>query len=316
MGEQLVSTDPNWGNPPAPPHMSAAVPGTAFPGDPNAMRVTYDDMIRDPKGSIQKIGQIVKRDVSDPRLWLGLAASYFGPKVFSAVAPTVARAASSTMSTAGELATPEMAKDLGITALGGSRVEAGLRIADRVRSAFGGGAKEAPAAPSPAAPAVDISDVSAAARAARAARFGSEPAPQPAPAAAPPTTGARTLNDAMAEAIAARRPTSPAGTSAAPAPPAPPPASAQTTVPPPAAAPAAPLLKAAAALKQAGYSEPEVAQAVKWLQQGKSSAEVVKRIEAARAATSGSSPFANLPTDLDVARDVATRNASGKWPTK
>jgi hypothetical protein len=83
---------------------------------------------------------------------------------------------------------------------------------------------------------------------------------------------------------------------------------------PPSSAPSAPepVLKVAAQLKKAGYSDSEILQSVKWLQQGVSSADVVKRVEAARALQQ-TGPFAHLPTNLDAALSVAERNETGKW---
>jgi hypothetical protein len=55
--------------------------------------VTVGDLQDNPREAMKRIGQIVKRDVSDPKLWLGLAASYFGPKMLNVALPIVARAA-------------------------------------------------------------------------------------------------------------------------------------------------------------------------------------------------------------------------------
>jgi hypothetical protein len=55
--------------------------------------VTLGDLQDNPREAMKRIGQIVKRDVSDPKLWLGLAASYFGPKMLNVAIPIVAKAA-------------------------------------------------------------------------------------------------------------------------------------------------------------------------------------------------------------------------------
>lgn len=98
MPDQLLSTDPKAGRflsddpkagamPPPPPPTSHI--GPIADDEP----VTLGDIQADPVNAMRRIGVLVKKDVTNPRLWLGLAAGYFGPKVFGAVAPTVARAA-------------------------------------------------------------------------------------------------------------------------------------------------------------------------------------------------------------------------------
>lgn len=114
MAEQLLSTDPQAGqllsadpragvvteaHPEA--RMSARAPGAgglAFPGD--ADDVTFEDLRADPIDALTRIGAIVKQDVSDPTLWLSLAASYFGPKVFNRAAPVVMKAANGAINAA------------------------------------------------------------------------------------------------------------------------------------------------------------------------------------------------------------------------
>ncbi len=162
MADQLVSNDPNWGGAPSEPTMAH------ISAEPEDRPVTLGDLRDDPGNAISRIGTILKKDVSDPRLWIGLAASYFAPKMLDTALPIVARAAANTKAVVGELATPSMAKDLGITALGDSRVNAGLRVVGRVRSALQG-AQSSETAP-PSAPAV----------------------PSPAPTAAPPVAPAST----------------------------------------------------------------------------------------------------------------------------
>lgn len=97
MPDQLLSTDPKAGrflsdDPKAgtmPPPAPTAHIGPIADDEP----VTLGDIQADPVNAMRRIGVLVKKDVTNPRLWLGLAAGYFGPKVFGAVAPTVARAA-------------------------------------------------------------------------------------------------------------------------------------------------------------------------------------------------------------------------------
>lgn len=98
------------------------------PKDPNS--VTLGDLIEDPKASIYKIGSLIGKDLSDPKLWMSAAAMYFGPKMMARVAPAVNAAARS------ELVSPGMVKDLATVGLGDSRVNAGLRIGQRVKGAF------------------------------------------------------------------------------------------------------------------------------------------------------------------------------------
>jgi len=54
--------------------------------------VTLGELMDNPAEAIGRIGMILKRDVSDPKLWLAAAVSYFGPKVISAAMPTVGTA--------------------------------------------------------------------------------------------------------------------------------------------------------------------------------------------------------------------------------
>lgn len=54
--------------------------------------VTVADLKADPLGSMTRIGSMLKKDLTDPKLWLSAAAMYFGPKVFNVAAPIIARA--------------------------------------------------------------------------------------------------------------------------------------------------------------------------------------------------------------------------------
>ena len=87
--------------PPLPPLGGEVSAAPAPPGGPRLAPpgpdepVTLAELMANPREAIGRMGGILKKDVSDPKLWLGLAASYFGPKVFSRAAPMVARAARS-----------------------------------------------------------------------------------------------------------------------------------------------------------------------------------------------------------------------------
>lgn len=77
----------------APPAMIGDQPvGPAMPG--NADDVTLGDLVSHPAETIAKIGASIKRDVTDPKTWMAVAAAYFGPKVFPTAGASIARAAS------------------------------------------------------------------------------------------------------------------------------------------------------------------------------------------------------------------------------
>lgn len=162
--QQFLSTDPQAGltksSDTASAPIPSLIPGVMPPGamsggphpeatmtavSPNAP-VTLGDLKADPVASMLRIGVSLKRDVSDPKLWIGLAASYFAPKVLGAALPMVAKAAAGMKAAAGEVLTAPMAKDLATVGLGDSRVNAGLRIAGRMVDATraAGGTPTAP----------------------------------------------------------------------------------------------------------------------------------------------------------------------------
>ena len=126
--------------------------------------VTLGDLTDSPAESFQRIGRILGRDATDPKLWLTLALSYFGPKVLPEVLPAIGRAMRTTaqkvMPVAGALA--ESGPD--VVGLASPRLANALRIAQRVRTAVADA--QPPAAAEMAAPPAA--------------------APVPAPAAAPP----------------------------------------------------------------------------------------------------------------------------------
>lgn len=160
--------------------MGASQPGLAWKGDSSA--VTLQDVVDNPGEAFSRIGASLKRDLTDPKLWLMAAASYFAPKVFNVAAPTIARTAAAASRGVGEVATPGMAKDLA-TMVGGSRVNAALSAAGRVAKgvkaiANGPAVAEPVAAPSAAPP------VAAAPAPAPPAPAAEPPAPAPAPVAA------------------------------------------------------------------------------------------------------------------------------------
>ena len=121
MGVEVMPqnpTDPNWGNP-TDPNWGAVAPNVLpfsrrggmsnqamqsapdAPAEPDV--VTLGELRDNPKAAIQRIGAIVGKDVTDPKLWLTMAASYFGPKVFSMAAPIVGKAAAGAMRMAPEV---------------------------------------------------------------------------------------------------------------------------------------------------------------------------------------------------------------------
>lgn len=97
--------------PVAVPHPEAKI-GAPSPDAP----VTLGDLRADPVAALKRVGAILGKDATDPKLWMGIAASYFGPKLFNAAAPVVARAASGVASGAIKVA-PEIIKH-GSTAAG------------------------------------------------------------------------------------------------------------------------------------------------------------------------------------------------------
>jgi hypothetical protein len=106
------------------------MPADALDAPPDA--VTLGQFVDNPRESMQKIGQIIKQDLTDPKLWAQAALMYFGPKAIAVARPVIAGVQS--------LATPGMVKDLATVGLGDSRVGAGLRIGSRVAEAVRNGA--------------------------------------------------------------------------------------------------------------------------------------------------------------------------------
>lgn len=89
-------------------HGGKVVPFTPLPDPHNAhigpipdtAPVSLRDMEADPRGSMKRIGNILKQDLTDPKLWLAAAAAYFGPKVFEAIGPGVGELAAQAGKTA------------------------------------------------------------------------------------------------------------------------------------------------------------------------------------------------------------------------
>lgn len=73
-----------------------------------------------------------------------------------------------------------------------------------------------------------------------------------------------------------------------------------------------PILKVAADLKRMGFSDAETNQAIQWKQQGVPTDQVIARLKAGQELKQAG-PFAHLPTDLEMAKDIAARNATDRW---
>lgn len=66
--------------------------------------VTLADLQDDPVQAMQRIGQQLKRDLSDPKLWATAVAMYFAPSIVSRAMPVAMRAAGAVKSGAGKVA--------------------------------------------------------------------------------------------------------------------------------------------------------------------------------------------------------------------
>lgn len=105
--------------------------------------VTLGDLKEDPVGSLQRIGSLLKKDATDPKLWIGLAVSYFGPKALGMIAPTVAKAAASVSRGAAAI---EPGDVIGMIPRPRS-VDAAIKVAQKVGTAMRTPAEAAPTAP-------------------------------------------------------------------------------------------------------------------------------------------------------------------------
>lgn len=154
----LLSADPKAGAAASPAdrtnaRMSAATPGTALPAFevPNdaafirsfglrgaaGIDVTLNELKDHPIESMQKIGVALKRDATDPTVWLGLAAAYFGPKVFKLALPTVMRAVKSAGQSAGRVASAAVdAADADLVSIASPRAGAALKKAQQAKDAL------------------------------------------------------------------------------------------------------------------------------------------------------------------------------------
>lgn len=147
MGQEVVTDtkDPNWGlaagGSPSEPHIGPR---------PSDAPVTLGDLVDNPSDAMQRIGASLKRDITDPKLWLAAAASYFGPKAMNIVAPVVLKAAVG----AGRMASAIQPGDIGIIS---PRIGRAVEMAQRVGSAAV--TPDAPPAPTPLAPSVSAGQV-------------------------------------------------------------------------------------------------------------------------------------------------------------
>lgn len=302
MSDQQLITDPDWGAPPKvsepPPPTAATLAETRMPaGVPARGRGTQFDPEKAQRGvelATTPLARPTGVDAIDSMtspLGIISTALGIGAVAKAGAAGGAAAAAKNALSQATPLVKYEATKTV-LTHLGIPGPLAGVAAAVVSGYKKGGAVAEAEAA----APTAESFGV----------RTGT-PAPKGMPSGP--------LRERYPNGLPIEPATSPAGSAPAAPPPAAPPAAAPSTAAPPPAAAAVPepILKAAAGLRQAGYSKDEIEQAIQWLKQGVSSADVVKRLTATRAMTA-SGPFANLPTSIDVAKAVTTRNQTGRWP--
>jgi hypothetical protein len=131
MAEQLLSTDPHAGQLLSTDPAAGAAPADGpRMGPPTANTpVTLGDVIDNPTAAIQRIGASLKRDVSDPKLWLSLAAAYFGPKMVPGATRAIAGAMKGAKAVGGVLEPG----DIGIVS---PRIGKVVDLAGRVRGAL------------------------------------------------------------------------------------------------------------------------------------------------------------------------------------
>lgn len=128
-------------NAPMPPPTPPPVGNPTMHAPTGNEPVTLGDLKEDPIGSMQRIGSLLKKDATDPKLWMGLAASYFGSKALPFVMPAIARSMSSVgrgVKAVGGVLEPG---DIGIVS---PRLGRAADLAGRVR-----GAMQPPASPVP-----------------------------------------------------------------------------------------------------------------------------------------------------------------------
>jgi hypothetical protein len=166
-------------------------PKTATIGAPSPTApVTLGDLRDDPMGSLQRIGGLLKQDVTDPKTWLSLAAAYFGPKVAGPAAEFVGSVPSAVAAGArglgglavrgtaavGDVVSPDV---IGVVS---PRIGRAVDVAQRVRNAAAAAAPVT--APPVVAPAAPTAPVSAPPVAAPVAGPGASPPVVPVPPAA------------------------------------------------------------------------------------------------------------------------------------
>lgn len=143
--------------PPPTASIGPAMPGTAQPDLLNEAAQdkgpTYDEVMKHPRLGMQAIGRVLKREASDPRTWLTLAAMYFGPKAMNTVGPIIARAARSAGTSIAEAPIPAIRNaDPDLVSIASPRAGAILRKAQQLADRY---APETPAAHAPTAPGYD-----------------------------------------------------------------------------------------------------------------------------------------------------------------
>lgn len=181
-GWQVVSATP----PPA----SAPADGPRMGPPTGNEPVTLGDLKADPLGSIQRIGALLKKDATDPKLWAGLVVSYLGSKALPYAMPAIAKSLGSLGRGAKAIGGVVEPGDIGIIS---PRIGKAVDLAARVRGAMAPAAKvNAPPATSP------VESVSG----------GTPPPAGPPPAEAPAVSPKNSLPDQKAlneQAIAQRR---------------------------------------------------------------------------------------------------------------
>lgn len=113
---------------PAPVSMQSAAPDDA---------VTLGELVDNPREAMGRIGSILKRDVSDPKVWLTAAALYFGPKALPVVSQALrsgvkgaATGAIKGMAAAGDVVSPDV---IGMVS---PRAGRAVEVAQRMRGAM------------------------------------------------------------------------------------------------------------------------------------------------------------------------------------
>ncbi len=253
------------------------------PKDPDA--VTLGDLMKDPKAAMLKIGANVGKEATDPKTWVALAASYFGPKMMGAVMPVVGRAAAA----AGSADVAGTVKDLATLGIGDSRVSAGLRLATRLGKIMQ--PNEAPVEPAP------LSEQASYERYHRMASNSYD--------RYMPNVGAEPSQTPFRPQVGPVEPTSPV-TAVAGYDRYMPNVSSEPNMTPKAEPSPIQPPQSAAPLKLSG---PEVAQGMKWKQQGISDQDIVNRIMQAREFVQKM----QLQTPDQVRAAIAAREASGAW---